>query len=155
MPFGLHNAPATFQRLMNHILRGCQTYVRAYIDDIDVYSQTWKEHLEQIWKEHLEHLGRVFQCLADANLRVKLSKCQFGRHEVHYLGHVIGQGKLRPDENKVIAVKNYHTPVTKKDVRVFLGLVGYYCRFMPHFASIAVSLTDLTKRRSLQHYKCK
>ena len=148
---------------MNHILRGCQTYVRAYIDDIDDYSQTWKEHLEQTWKEHLEqtwkehleHLGRVFQCLADANLRVKLSKCQFGRHEVHYLGHVIGQGKLRPDENKVIAVKNYHTPVTKKDVRAFLGLVGYYCRFILHFASIAVSLTDLTKRRSLQHYKCK
>ena len=147
MPFGLHNAPATFQRLMNHILRGCQTYVRAYIDDIDDYSQTWKEHLE--------HLGRVFQCLADANLRVKLSKCQFGRHEVHYLGHVIGQGKLRPDENKVIAVKNYHTPVTKKDVRAFLGLVEYYCRFILHFASIAVSLTDLTKRRSLQHFKCK
>ena len=67
MCFGLHNAPVMFQRLMNHVLGGCQTYARAYIDDIVVYSQTWEEHLE--------HLGRVFQCPADANLRVKLSKC--------------------------------------------------------------------------------
>lgn len=74
MLFGLHNAPATFQRPINHVLRGCQTYVRAYIDDIS-----------QTWEEHLKNLGRVFQCLADANLRVKLSKCQFGRHEVHYV----------------------------------------------------------------------
>ena len=77
MPFGLHNTPATFQHLMNHVLRDCQAYVKAYIDDIVIFSQTWDEQLG--------HLGKVFQCLADANLRVKSSKCQFGRHKVHYL----------------------------------------------------------------------
>ena len=62
---------------------------------------------------------------------------------------MIGQGKLSPDEDKFSAVKNYCTPVTKKDVRVFLGLVGYYCRFVPQFASIAIPLTNLTKKRKL------
>jgi len=86
---------------MNHVLRDCHAYARAYIDDIVIFSQSQEEHLE--------HLGRVFQCLSNANLRVKLSKCQFGRLQVHYLGHVIGQGKLGHDENKIIAIKNYHT----------------------------------------------
>lgn len=70
MPFRLHNAPATFQQLMNHVLRDCHAYARAFIDDIVLFSQSWEEHME--------HLVRVFQCLSNANLRVKLSKCQFG-----------------------------------------------------------------------------
>jgi len=127
------------KQLMNHVLRDCHAYARAYVGDTVIFSQSWEEHLE--------HLGRRFQCLSDANLHVKLSKCQFGQLQVHYLGHVIGQGKLGPDENKIIAVKNYQTPVTKKDVRAFLGLVGYYHRFVPHFASIAAPLTNLTKRK--------
>ena len=116
-----------------------QAYAKAYIDDMFIFSQTWDEHLG--------HLGKVFQCLADAYLQVKLSKCEFGHHKVHYLGHVIDQGKLSPDEDKVSAVKNYRTPITKKDVRVFLGLVAYYCQFVPQFASIAIPLTNLTKKR--------
>ena len=139
MPFGLHNAPATFQRLMNHILRDCQSFARAYIDDIVIFSQSWEEHLG--------HLGEVFRRLAEAGLRVKLAKCQFGCVKAHYLGHLIGQGKIEPEEGKVTAVRDYPTPVTKRDVRAFLGLVGYYRRFVPHFAEISAPLANLTKKR--------
>ena len=129
MPFGLHNAPATFQRLMNHILRDCQSFARAYyIDDIVIFSQSWEEHVR--------HLSEVFKRLA-ANLRVKLEKCPFGCVRAHYLGHVIGQGKVEPEEGKVAAVRDYPTPITKRDVQAFLGLVGYYRHFVPHFAEIA------------------
>ena len=138
MPFGLHNAPATFQRLMNHILLDCQSFARAYIDDIVIFSQSWEEHVR--------HLSEVFKRLA-ANLRVKLEKCPFGCVRAYYLGHVIGQGKVEPEEGKVAAVRDYPTPVTKRDVRAFLGLVGYYRCFVPHFAEIAVSLSNLTRKK--------
>lgn len=82
MPFGLHNAPATFQRLMNRVLQGCQSFAQAYIDDIVVYSRTWEGHLQ--------HLHKVFSCLLQAGLRLKLPKCQFGLNKVPYLGDVIG-----------------------------------------------------------------
>ena len=139
MPFGLHSTPATFQRLMNYVLRSCESYAKSYIDDIAVYSQTWEEHLE--------HLGEVFRRLVSADLHVKLVKCHFGVSKVHYLGHVIGQGEIEPDQQKIAGVQSYPVPATKKNVRAFLGLVGYYRRFVPDFASIATPLTNLTKKR--------
>ena len=142
MPFGLHNAPATFQRTMNHILRDCQEFSGAYIDDIVIFSRSWEEHLR--------HLQEVFHRLQQAGLTVKLKKCQFGKKRVHYLGHVIGGGEIQPDPGKVAAVKDYPVPVTKKDVRAFLGLVGYYRRFIPQFASLAAPLTDLTRKGKSQ-----
>jgi hypothetical protein len=87
-----------------------------YIDDIAICSDTWEEHLE--------HLQEVFRRLAAANLHVKVRKCQFGRAKAHYLGHIIGHGKIEPDDKKVAAVVKYPTPSNKKDVRAFLGLVG-------------------------------
>ena len=87
MPFGLHSAPATFQRMINLVLRDCWSFARAYIDDIVVYSGSWEEHLD--------HPHKVLKCLHEANLTIKMAKCQFGRKEVHYLGHLIGGGETR------------------------------------------------------------
>jgi len=139
MPFGLHNAPATFQRMVNHILRDCQSFAGAYIDDIIIFSRNWEEHLH--------HLQEVFTRLRQANLTVKLKKCQFGGHKVQYLGHIIGGGQIRPDGRKVSAVKEFPRPVFKKDVRAFIELVGYYRKFIPNFSSIATPLTDLTRKK--------
>ena len=138
MPFGLHSAPATFQRTMNFILQECQSFSRAYIDDVAVFSGNWDDHIS--------HLRTVFQQLQSAGLSVKLKKCQFGQSKVHYLGHRIGGGSIEPEPQKVQAVLNYPRPITKKDVRAFLGLIGYYRRFIPQFASVATSLSDLTKK---------
>ena len=93
MPFGLHNSPATFQRMMDRVLRGCEEYADAYIDDVGVYSRSWEEHLL--------HLREVLQRLKDAGLTVKLKKCQFGRGEVSLLGHVVGRGQIKPDPKKL------------------------------------------------------
>ena len=94
MQFGLHSASATFQRMINHTLRDCWQFARAYIDDIVIFSQSWEEHLT--------HLQKVFSCLQTAKLTINVSKCQFGRNEVRYLGHVIGGGTVRPDPQKHI-----------------------------------------------------
>ena len=145
MPFGLHSAPATFQRMMNYVLRDCWSFARAYIDDIVIFSRSWQEHIG--------HLRQVFNCLQEAQLTVNLSKCQFGKSEVHYLGHVIGRGTVKPDPQKLEAVNSYPVPVSKKEVRAFLGLAGYYRRFVPHFATIAELLTDLTKGRNPDQVK--
>jgi len=95
--------------------------------------------VEERWRE-------VFHCLAAANLHVKLQKCQFGCIKARYLGHSIGQGEIEPDVDKVIAVRDYPRPIVKKDVRAFLGLVGYYQCFIPQFAAIAIPLTTLVKK---------
>ena len=118
MPFGLHSAPATFQRMINYVLRDCWSFVREYLDDIVVYSSSWEEHLH--------YLCQVLECLCKAEVTVNMSKCQFGKSEVRYLGHVIGGGIVKPDPQKLEAVSNYPVPVTKTEVRAFLGLSGYY-----------------------------
>ena len=138
LPFGLHNAPATFQRMMNDVLRDCWSFSGAYIDDVVVFSKSWEEHVG--------HLREVLTRLELANLTVKLKKCQFGGARVHYLGHVIEGGQIHPEEEKVNAVREYPRPVVKKDVRSCLGLVGYYQRFIPQFSAIAAPLTDLTTK---------
>ena len=118
MPFGLSGAPATFQRMMDQVLRGTEEYAGVYLDDIVIYGTDWEEHLQNI--------NEVFKRLGRAGLTVKMKKCKFGMHECSYLGHRIGSGGIRPVEVKLEAIKNMPIPMTKKDVRSFLGIVGYY-----------------------------
>ena len=126
MPFGLCNAPATFQRIMEYILAGLQgDHCLVYLDDIIVFSTTFDQHVKK--------LRAVFNRLSAAGLKLKPSKCCFGQKSVNYLGHVVGVEGLQPDQRKVQAVLDFPRPVDGAGVRRFLGLVGYYCRFIPHF----------------------
>lgn len=145
MPFGLHGAPATFQRMMDEILRDCTGYAAAYLDDVVIYSMTWNNHLE--------HIRAILNKLRKAGLTLKPSKCQFAMDHCSYLGHVVGNGEVRPEISKIEAVATFPTPTTKKQVRAFLGLTGYYRKFIPNFADLASVLTDLTKKDSPNRIK--
>uniref|UniRef100_A0A8C1LU18 Gypsy retrotransposon integrase-like protein 1 n=1 Tax=Cyprinus carpio TaxID=7962 RepID=A0A8C1LU18_CYPCA len=138
LPFGLHGAPATFQRLMDVLLRPHMAYAAAYIDDVVIHSETWGEHLER--------LRRVLLELRRAGLTANPRKCHLALSEAKYLGFCVGRGLIRPQENKVTAILSAPRPTTKTQVRAFLGLAGYYRCFIPNFSSLASSLTDLTRK---------
>ncbi|XP_078232769.1 uncharacterized protein LOC144583210 [Pogona vitticeps] len=140
LSFGLRNAPATFQRLMDQTLAGLSDFTVAYIDDIGIFSNTWEDHLI--------HLELVLQRLSAAGLTVKASKCQLGSPEIKYLGHMVGGGVIKPLEAKIEAVRDWPRPNTKKKVKSFLGLVGYYRKFIPRFSEMAAPLTDLTRKKA-------
>lgn len=140
MPFGLHGAPATFQRLVDEVLRGAEDYAAAYIDDIVIFSRTWEEHLQ--------HLANVFQRIQGAGLVINAKKCHIAKTEVQYLGYVIGGGGIRPQVGKVEAIAASPLPNTKKRLRSFLGLVGWYRRLIPNFSSRSAVLTDMTGKAS-------
>ena len=125
MPFGLQGAPATFQRMVDKILNGLNEFAGAYIDDVIVYSKTWGAHLQQ--------LEAVLGKIQEAGLTVKWKKCQFGMAKCGYLGHVIGSGKVCPESAKSEAVRKFEQPTTKTRVRSFLGLTGYYRKFIPDY----------------------
>ena len=138
MPFGLSGAPATFQRMMDNLTRGLSESTGAYLDDLVIYSSTWKDHLRQV--------RAVLSRLRGAGLTAKPRKCQFGMSKCIYLGHVVGSGTVSPDPSKLEAIRSFPIPTTKKQVRAFLGLTGYYRRFIPDFASVATPLSDLTRK---------
>ena len=98
------------------------------------------------WREHLSHLAEVLQRIQKAGLTVHPKKCDFAKPEVRYLGHVLGRGLIRPQQDKVQAIRDCSPPQTKKGVRSFLGLVGWYQRFVPDFATRAAPLSDLTRK---------
>ena len=139
MPFGLCNAPATFQRLMQVVLAGLEwDCCFVYIDDILVASKSFEEHLY--------HLQLVFDRLRKADLRLKPTKCLFLCEEVPYLGYVISKHGIRPDPSKTDKVRQFPTPTDPTKVRQFLGLASYYRRFVPGFAKVAAPLHYLTKK---------
>ncbi|KAL7852896.1 hypothetical protein SRHO_G00186810 [Serrasalmus rhombeus] len=136
MPFGLCNAPATFQRLMQHCLSGqLSESVLVYLDDIIVYSPDFSSHLQQ--------LDEVLARLWKHGLKLRPDKCKLLQTEVRFLGHVVDGRGVRPDPDKVSAVQQYTVPSTVRQVRAFLGLAGYYRRFIPGFSKIAAPLNRL------------
>ncbi|CAF2775804.1 unnamed protein product [Rotaria sp. Silwood2] len=133
MPFGLTNAPATFQRLMDIVLAGLKWQCcLVYIDDVVIFSPTFEQHILD--------LEKVFQALRSANLTLKASKCQFCRREMRYLGHIITQNGIKPDPDLIKSVTNFPQPKKIKDVQSFLGLTGYYRRFIKDYSKIAEPL---------------
>ncbi len=136
LPFGLFGAPATFQRLMDKILRPHTAYAAAA--DIIIYSQDWQRHMV--------HLREVLRALRGAGLTANPKKCAIGRVEVRYLGFHLGHGQVRPQIDKTAAIAACPRPKTKKEVRQFLGLAGYYRRFVPDYSELTSPLTDLTKK---------
>ncbi|MDD9361324.1 MAG: pol polyprotein, partial [Anaplasma sp.] len=140
VPFGLCNAPATFQRMINKVLSTMLWKVcLAYLDDIVVYSRTIQQHVCD--------LRGVFDALDKANLQLQPSKCTIGAKEIRYLGHIIDGVTVSPDPEKVRAVRDFRVPRSKRDVQSFLGLCNYYRRFIRGFANIARPLTDLTRKQ--------
>jgi hypothetical protein len=142
MAFGLTGAPNTFQGAMNAtlkpLLRKC---VIVFFDDILVYSSSWEEHLQ--------HLFQVFTLLSTDHWQIKLSKCRFGQQSISYLGHVVGPSGVGTDPSKIDSIKQWPEPADVKQLRSFLGLAGYYRKFVRHYAIIAWPLTDLLKKGAL------
>ncbi|KAL4379791.1 hypothetical protein GQ457_02G012610 [Hibiscus cannabinus] len=139
IPFGLTNAPATFQGLMNKVFKELlRKTILVFLDDILVYSDGWEDHLN--------HLREVLGLLRSHKLYAKKSKCCFGAHEVDYLGYVISRGCIAMEESKVQCISDWPTPNSVKELRGFLGLSGYYRRFIRGYGSIAKPLTDLLRK---------
>ena len=139
MPFGLRNAPATFQRLMDVVFSGLKWQgLLVYMDDIIVYSSTAERHLFL--------LEQVMTRLSDAGLKINPKKTTLVAMEVSYLGHVVSAQGVKPDPKKVAAVQQLSPPRNVREVRSFLGLAGYYRRFIDAFAAVAVPLYELTKK---------
>ena len=136
MPFGMKNAPATFQRMVNKLVRdidGCE----GYIDDVVIFSDNWSDHIRQI--------KRFFQIMREAKLTINLMKSEFGKATVKYLGHIVGQGQVRPLDAKIQTIVKY--PTSRKELARFLGMAGYYRNFCLNFSDIAAPLTNLLSKK--------
>ncbi|CAH8547811.1 unnamed protein product [Dicrocoelium dendriticum] len=145
MPFGLANAPATFQRLMHIVLRDLQpSKCLVYLDDVIVHGRTLDEHLT--------NLETVLQCLSSAGLKLKPSKCDLLKREVKYLGHVISDCGIRSDPSKVQDIISWPIPESVEEVRSFLGLASYYRRFVKNYADMAAPLHRLTEKGRPFHW---
>jgi hypothetical protein len=138
LPFGMKNAGSTFQKSIDKALELHKAYCRSYIDDLAIFSKTWLEHCV--------HIQRVFKTLREVGLTVNLEKCEFGKNQVRFLGHLIGSGQHSPDPEKVEVIKSLAKPTTKKEVRSLLGLASYYRDYIPQFSEIVLPLTNLTKK---------
>ena len=143
MPFGLSNAPGVFQELMAVVLSDSGHFALAYLDDILLFSRTLDEHLT--------HIQLVFDRLKQHGLKLKLSKCQFLRTESNYLGFVINKEGIQPEPQKVEVIRGLPEPRSVREVRSFIGMVGYYRRFVPNMSEIAEPLIALTRKHA--HFK--
>lgn len=140
MPFGLKNAPYNFSLMMAEILKGCDDFALPYLDDIAIFSENWEDHLT--------HLDCVLQKIRQAKLNVKPSKCKFSQSHVKYLGHLVGQGQRTPGEIKVKAIQDFPEPTSKTEIRAFLGLAGYYRKYIPSFSVVSAPLSDQLKGKN-------
>ena len=145
VPFGLCNAPATFSRLMDRVLAGLHWETCLfYLDDIIVFSKTWEEHVAR--------LRQVFDRLRQAKLKLGAEKCTFAAAEVSYLGHRVTVDGLLPDPDLLKAIRDIEAPKSATEVRSFLGLAGYYRRYVNNFAAIAGPLHALTRKDTVFHW---
>ena len=135
VPFGLAQAPAYFQHLMNQVLDNC-SFAMTYLDDIIIFSETEEQHLA--------HIEEIFKWLEAADLKMKRSKCDFFKKHIHYLGHLISANGIRPLKDKLDSIRDMPAPCNSKEVKQFLGLVGYYRKFVPCFAALSRPLSKLT-----------
>ena len=140
MSFGLTGSPAVFQNCMNAVLGDVRHFALAFVDDIIVFSETFEEHMT--------HLEEVFERLQKANLKLKISKCEFMKKQLNYLGHIISDDGISVDSDKVAAVQNMQPPKTIRDVRSFLGMASYYRKYVPNFSKIAKPLNALTRKHA-------
>ena len=137
MPFGMKNAASTFQRLMNIVCSKVKNCV-VYIDDVVIYSNSWEDHLQSI--------RELFKAIQNANLVINLAKSDFSQAKITYLGFEVGYGKVLPKESNIQAILDFPIPKTRKNIRQFIGLAGYYRKFVLNFSDIVCPLTNLLKK---------
>ena len=118
MPFGLKNAPAVFQKLTSRVLEPCSEFALPYIDDIVIFSNNWEEHVR--------HVRQVLQRLREAGLTASPKKCTWGGKVVEFLGHKLRDGKMSIPDRRVMTLREYAKPRTKRGLRTFLGVVSFY-----------------------------
>ena len=139
LPFGLHAAPASFQRLMQNTFKELiGTCLLIYLDDLIIYSKTFNEHIE--------HLKQIFKILEVNGFQLHPGKCHFAQKEINYLGHTISAQGISPDMSKIEAVQNFPVPKTKTELRSFLGLANYYRNFIEYYSHISRPLHSLTSK---------
>ena len=148
MPFGLKNDPGTFQRMMNMILRDqINKRCLVYLDDIFVFGTRLQEHMD--------NLKVIFEKLKEHNLKIQLDKSEFLMKEIVYLGHIISEEGIKPNSEKIKAVKDYPIPKNTKEIKAYLGLLGYYRKFIYNFAKLTKPMTKCLKEVARLIYKIK
>lgn len=139
MPMGLKNSPSTFQRVMDNVLRGLQNEIcLVYLDDVIIFSTSLQEHMN--------NLEKVFKRLQESNFKIQMDKSEFLKLETAFLGHIISGEGVKPNPDKIAAIEKYPLPKSSKEIKQFLGLLGYYRKFIPDFARITKPMTKCLKK---------
>lgn len=139
MSFGLKNAPSTFQRVIDNVLRELVGKIcLVYIDDIIIFSTSLQEHIQSITK--------VFDKLRESNFKIQMGKCEFLRKEIAFLGHIITTQGIKPNPAKVHVIKNFPIPKTRREIKAFIGLISYYRKFIKDLAKLTIPITTNLKK---------
>jgi len=139
MPFGLKNATSTFTRTMSEVFKDLgSTFLKVFVDDLNVHSETWDDHIQ--------HLNAVLCRLREVNLKLNPSKCCFAVKSITFLGHIVSRDGIQHDLGKVGAVLHFSTPKNVTGVRSFLGLTGYYRKYIKGYSNLAGPLFELTRK---------